>query len=347
MYKKFGKIIAEKKNVDVIEACVKIGEPVLLVGETGTGKTTLLSELAKKKKKNIVRVSVNGSTGIEEILGKWLVEKSTTFWQDGILISAMKNGDWIVFDELNSALPEILFSLHSLLDDEKSVTLTEKDNEVIRPHKDFRFFGSMNPSEEYAGTKEMNKAFLSRFNAVLNIDLLPANHEIKAIVLQSKIESLEATQLVEIATKLRKKKKSDDIFYFCSTRDLIQAGKLIKGGIKFDDAIKFSIFNKMSKDELDVVKNDIKKVQTMFEENKDKYISILESGEKYKDIELDLDNTKQDLSKSMAHNEHLVQENDRINSAYIRLSETMAEQLRNLAEGEIKKSQKQKIEVKF
>lgn len=247
---KIGISYAHKSDFDVIKACVEINEPILLVGETGTGKTTLIKELANEKGKKLIRVSLNGSTGVEEILGKHLAKEGSTYWQDGILTTAMKNGDWIVFDEINSALPEILFSLHSLLDDEKKIILIEKDNEIITPHPEFRFFATMNPSEDYSGTKDMNRALLSRFNAILNIDVLPPNTEEELVSNQTSIQIKQATILVNLAIKLRELKSKDKIFYWCSTRDLVQAGRLIQTGLSISDSVKYAIANKMTKEEL-------------------------------------------------------------------------------------------------
>lgn len=246
-------------NMALLRACVEGNDAALLIGETGTGKTTLIREVAKEQDKHLIRISVNGSMGIEEILGKWLVEKGTTKWQDGILTTALREGHWVVMDEINAALPEILFVLHSLLDDDRKIILPEKDNEIVVPHDEFRFFATMNPPEEYAGTKDMNKALMSRFTAVLWIDVLSEVDEIK--LLQDKGADLNtAATLVKAAKMLRDRKYKDDIFYFCSTRDLVQCVDLTLRGLKLSDAFVGAVINKMSRAEWDVVKNEIDSV---------------------------------------------------------------------------------------
>jgi cobaltochelatase CobS len=213
--------------------------------------------------------------GVEEILGKFLVKNGTTYWQDGILTTAMKKGHWIVFDEINAALPEILFTLHSLLDDDRKILLPEKDNEIVIPHADFRFFATMNPPEEYAGTKDMNKALMSRFTAVLIVEVLSQQDEYKLLVDEKKADPKTAETLVRIATALRDEKVKENIFYFCSTRDLVQCAFLVNNGLTLDVAVKGSIINKMSLAEYEVVKKHFANI-----------ISKIESrGKSFPDIE--------------------------------------------------------------
>lgn len=231
-----------------IRTCVDLNESVLLIGETGLGKTTLINELAKEKGKTLHRVSVNGSTSAEEILGKMGAKSGSTFWQDGILIDAMKKGDWIVMDEINAALPEVLFALHSLLDDDRKVTLVENNGEIVKPHADFRFFASMNPSDDYAGTKDMNMALMSRFAGVFFIEVYPPDVEV-SILMYHKIDEKTAKGLVSVAKVLRDLKQAGNIFYFCSTRDIIQAGKLHTAGLEYTLAVRCAVVNKMSKED--------------------------------------------------------------------------------------------------
>lgn len=288
MFTEIEGIFVRKDHLHILEACIKISEPSLLVGETGTGKTSIVQKLANRDKKNLIRVSVNGSTGIEEIIGKWLVSKGSTYWQDGILINAMKNGDWIVFDEINAALPEILFSLHSLLDDDRRVILVEKSNEVLRPHEDFRFFATMNPSEEYSGTKDVNRALLSRFNSVIYFEHPQENIEVKILNDRTKIETGIALNLVRLANELRKMKRDGDLYYYCSTRDLIHASKLIQNGVAKNDAVFASIANKMTKDEIKECDKTLKK-----------YIEFpVTSMKSYEDMEKEIIDLKASLEKS-------------------------------------------------
>ena len=228
----------------LIERAINRNMPVLIVGETGTGKTTCLRHLAKQKKRELVRVSVNGSTGVEEIVGKWLLKKGSTVWVNGVLTDAMKKGSWIVFDEINAALPEILFTLHSVLDDDRKLLIAEKDGEIMRPHEEFRFFATMNPCATYAGTKGMNTALLSRFGVVIQMKELPPEKEQEIIVEFAKVDTKVATLLVHAGQLLSKAWKDESIATYCSLRELLQAAYLHEEGATLEESLEATIINK-------------------------------------------------------------------------------------------------------
>jgi cobaltochelatase CobS len=174
--------IDNKRMLETIAHGITHNLPVLLIGETGVGKTSAIRYIASKCNVPLRRLNLNGSTTVDEFVGKVMLDKDGTYWVDGILIDAMRRGHWLVVDEINAALPEILFVLQSLLDDDRYVVLAESDGEVVRPHANFRLFATMNPSDGgYTGTKELNKALLSRFNIVLTVEWPTAAEEKKIV----------------------------------------------------------------------------------------------------------------------------------------------------------------------
>lgn len=289
-----------------IRACVESSQSALLIGETGTGKTTLLNELAKEVGKKLHRVSVNGNMGIDEILGKYLAKDGSTYWVDGILTKAVRNGDWVVFDELNAMLPEMGFALHSLLDDARCITLAEKDGEVVPAHKDFRFFGAMNDSENYAGTKDVNMALMSRFGGVFEIAVFSFAKEVE-VLMRNSISGQVANTLCSVANELREMRKNGDILTFTSTRDLIQAGILNQKGVQIEHAMQFAMFNKLNTEEREeVAKNALIA----------KYIQGTEIYKSAREIELEEKvavMTKQIAENNKKHEEELKNYRDRIN----------------------------------
>lgn len=246
------------KEYSAIKYAIEMNMPVLMIGETGCGKTHLVRSIAHKQGKGLVRLSLNGEIGINELIGKWLVKDGSTYWQDGILVDCARHGRWIVVDEINSALPEVLFAMHSLLDDDHALVLAEKDGEKVVAHPDFRLFAAMNPPDEYAGTREMNKALLSRFPIVLHINDYTPGEELKIIIYHSRIDDKAGKILIDIASSIRKLKRDRKIWYTCSTRDMINAAKLFVGDKHtLSDVLNWSIRNKASKDEWEEIQKVI------------------------------------------------------------------------------------------
>lgn len=233
-----------------LRKAVRLNIPALLIGETGTGKTSLVKKLAQDEKKTVVRVNLNGSTSIDEFVGKYILKNDEMVWIDGVLTTCMRKGHWILVDEINAALPEILFVLHSLLDDERAILLSEKDGELVKSHKDFRFFATMNPVDEYAGTKDLNKALLSRFGVVLKVDYVDYTTEVEIVRSRSDIDFDTAKKIVTFAVKTREMKAKEEIFNCMSTRDAIGIALLIKDGESYNSAMNLVFSNKLSNEEL-------------------------------------------------------------------------------------------------
>lgn len=221
--------------------------PVLLVGDTGTGKTSIVKGMADEYKKQYVRFNLTGETTVDEFVGKYTLQDSKTVWEDGILLQAMQRGEWLIVDEINVALPEILFVLHSLLDDDKCVVVAQKDGAVVKPHPDFRFFATMNPVDEYAGTKDLNKAFKSRFNMVIGMNYPAPGVESVVIAQKTGIEQELANKIVDVGISIRQAKTKEEVFYTCSTRDLLQWAGLVND-LGIDRAFEVTVLSKSESD---------------------------------------------------------------------------------------------------
>jgi len=84
-----------------------------------------------------------------ERIEQLLAQSSAMFeWQDGPLVTAMKNGDVFLLDEINLAEDAVIERLNSVLESGREITLAEKGgylNEKIIAHPDFRILATMNP----------------------------------------------------------------------------------------------------------------------------------------------------------------------------------------------------------
>lgn len=253
------------KEVEVLEAAIARNIPSLLIGETGTGKTKMVREAAKRHGKPFTRVNLNGETSIDDFVGRWTIQDGHTVWIDGVLPQAMRNGEWLLLDEINAALPEILFVLQSVLDDDRFLRLVEKNNEVVRPHEEFRIFATMNPADEYTGTKELNLASKNRWGVKIMIGYVHPEIE-KAIVRDyaDKLTDEELTIMVNLAVEVRRLKARGELSEPLSTRSLIMWG-MMSESIGFYKAFIYTVLNALSD------KDEAKKIRELFEYNTEQF----------------------------------------------------------------------------
>jgi MoxR-like ATPase len=229
MPQKAGHFVDHGDIMKTLAIAVRDNLPVLMIGESGTGKTSAIRFLANQTGNGLRRVNLNGGTTADELVGRLLINEKGTYWVDGVLTEAMRNGEWIVLDEINAALPEVLFVLQSVLDDDGYLVLNEKDDkEIVHKHANFRMFATCNPPE-YEGTKPMNKALLSRFAICINTEFPPTTTELEIIEnhLGNVIAKSDmAIKLVDFANETRKAKELGNADYAINTRDILNTLRL-------------------------------------------------------------------------------------------------------------------------
>ncbi|KAL2243207.1 UNVERIFIED_CONTAM: Midasin, partial [Sesamum indicum] len=254
-----------------IACSVKFNEPVLLVGETGTGKTTLVQTLATRLGQRLTVLNLSQQSDVADLLGgfkpvdarflciplyqefenlftntfsskdnegflthlrKFLTDKNWKMllsgfqkgirkiveigksssgkkrkrpltedllkaWEkfsnklerahaqvsasdgmvfsfvEGAFITALRNGEWILLDEVNLAPPEILQRVIGVLEDEKgSLCLAERgDIDYVCRNPNFRLFACMNPATD-AGKRDLPISLRGRFTEYFVDDVL-------------------------------------------------------------------------------------------------------------------------------------------------------------------------------
>ena len=83
---------------------------------------------------------------------------------EGALVTALREGHWILLDEINLAPAETLERLNGVLESRKgSVVLSERgDATPVYRHPRFRLFGAMNPATD-VGKRDLPPALKHRF----------------------------------------------------------------------------------------------------------------------------------------------------------------------------------------
>lgn len=149
------------KLVVLILNAWKYKEPVLLIGETGIGKSRAIEMSCKILNREFITISMSGNTDPSDFVGSFSIDKNDLIWTDGPLTKAMKEGKVLILDEINLADNSVLERLNSVLEEERTLFLTEK-NELIKAHDNFLIIASMNPSTD-VGKRELSPALRNRF----------------------------------------------------------------------------------------------------------------------------------------------------------------------------------------
>ena len=227
-------IVNGMTDYQVFEKALEQSKNVLLIGPTGSGKTTLPRYYCYDHQTPYIRVSLNGGCTVEDLVGHYVLKtdeygNQVTEWVDGLLTIACRLGYIVVLDEINAASSEILFKLNSLLDDERILILSEKDGEIVTPHPGFRFIATCNPTElGYSGTKELNEALLDRFQLIMYVDY---DERVERNILKQIISLDEVDKIQNFAKAVRSAYINAEILTPLSTRTLINLADLMNQGM--------------------------------------------------------------------------------------------------------------------
>ena len=110
---------------------------VLLQGPTSVGKTTMIEYLAAKCGYRCIRINNHEHTDVQEYIGGYVTRSNgNLYFRDGLLVEALRRGDWIILDELNLSPSDVLEALNRLLGDNQELYIPET-GEFVKLAPDF------------------------------------------------------------------------------------------------------------------------------------------------------------------------------------------------------------------
>ena len=188
--------------------------PGLLVGPKGSGKTSLILQIAARCNIRVHRVNLNVGTTVRHLKGRIGAADGSTVFIPGVATVAMESGDWLLLDEVSGATPPVALSLFPLLEPDGAVYLEEdQPPRYVGRHTDFRVFATDNTigAEQedsrfsYGGTNpEVNVALLDRFDSCTQVGYMDVASEHRAIL--AKVPGIDPEDLegmIRVANKIR------------------------------------------------------------------------------------------------------------------------------------------------
>ncbi|MBN47357.1 MULTISPECIES: CbbQ/NirQ/NorQ/GpvN family protein [unclassified Methylophaga] len=215
-------------EVELYQAAYARRMPVMLKGPTGCGKSRFVEYMAWKLGRPLITVACNEDMTASDLVGRFLLDKDGTKWQDGPLTTAARIGAICYLDEVVEARQDTTVVIHPLTDHRRSLPL-DKKGELVEAHKDFQLVISYNPGYQSL-MKDLKQSTKQRFGA-MNFDYPDAELEAEIVAKETGVDAEIAKKLVQIAHRARNL-KGHGLDEGISTRLLVYAGQMIAEGVE-------------------------------------------------------------------------------------------------------------------
>lgn len=216
------------REVELYEAAYGVRMPVMLKGPTGCGKSRFVEYMAFRLSRPLITVACNEDMTASDLVGRFLLDKDGTRWQDGPLTTAARIGAICYLDEIVEARQDTTVVIHPLTDHRRTLPL-DKKGEQIRAHPDFQLVISYNPGYQSL-MKDLKQSTKQRF-AGLDFDYPDAELEAQIVATEAGVDRTVAEQLVQVAHRARNL-KGHGLDEGISTRLLVYAGQLMAKGVE-------------------------------------------------------------------------------------------------------------------
>ena len=232
------------KEVELFEHAYRHQLPVLIKGPTGCGKTRFIHYMAAKLARPVYTVACHDDLTAADLVGRHLIGDGTTYWNDGPLTRAVREGAICYLDEVVEARKDTTVVLHPLSDDRRTLPI-ERTGEELEAPPEFMLVVSYNPGYQHL-LKGMKPSTRQRFVA-LTFDYPDAELEQEILMGETDIDAMLARKLVNLGQALRAL-KDHDLEESASTRLLVYTATLIKSGFDPIDACRAGLVEPLTDD---------------------------------------------------------------------------------------------------
>jgi MoxR-like ATPase len=213
---------------------------VLMIGEAGTGKTSLARYYSYSAKLPFLEVSCDSLLGFRELLGQVNITDGTSHFIEGLFTKFIQQPSVILLDEITALDPGKNFMLHQLLNSrEFFIKEAERGKgQTYRLHPECRVILACNPpNAKYPGTNRLNVALVDRPQVIWVDDLTLA--EVKQITPDTKHKD----SLIRFYTDARSMIQKNSLRTTFSVRALKKISHAVAAGTNINDALHHGFLN--------------------------------------------------------------------------------------------------------
>jgi nitric oxide reductase NorQ protein len=251
--------VPQGNEVELFEHAFHHQLPVLIKGPTGCGKTRFISHMAARLGRPLHTVACHDDLTATDLVGRHLINGASTYWVDGPLTLAVREGGICYLDEVVEARKDTTVVLHPLADDRRILPL-ERTAEELHAPADFMLVVSYNPGYQNL-LKGMKPSTRQRFVSI-RFHYPHAQLEQTILVNESGIDENRAERLVALANALRALEEHD-LEESASTRLLVYTATLMQGGFDPLEACRAALVEPLT-DDLETVEALMEVVHATF-----------------------------------------------------------------------------------
>jgi midasin len=171
------------KNLEDITKFLQNSDPILVHGLPGSGKTSIVHEVAKElgMYDSMVTLHLNEQTDAKMLIGLYSTDsKPGSFqWRPGVLTTAVREGRWVLVEDLDRAPNEVMSTLLPLV--ERGELLIPSRGERIQAASGFRLFGTIRTSRGMNGRENLPNILGQRFWQLLPV-MAPPESELQEMI---------------------------------------------------------------------------------------------------------------------------------------------------------------------
>jgi cobaltochelatase CobS len=165
-------------------------QPAWLHGHTGTGKTTLLEQIAARTFYPFMRINFDSEVSRSDLLGRDVLVNeggtTTSKFVEGVLPQMLKTPCIACYDEADFMRPDIAYVMQRKFEG-GGLVLAEDGGRLVMPHPAYRAFATGNTVGQgdefgmYQGARVQSMAFLNRFKVWVEVDYM-SEHQRRELI---------------------------------------------------------------------------------------------------------------------------------------------------------------------